>query len=102
MLILISWLFLCILGVCKRWCRTAFFVLEALACLILAVVQYATYFQDLLQGVLPYWILASLAALAIPTLKRDEESDWAYDAGPKARRKFHPFAGFPFRGGRNG
>ena len=104
MLLVAALLLMGVLGVCKRLSRKAFFILQALACLVWAVVQYWTYFQNFVAGLLPLWVLASLAALTIPTRRRGEEPEWTYDAGPPtaARRGSRPFSGFPFRGGRNG
>lgn len=45
-------------------------MVEGAACFIWVFVQYWTYFQDLVYSALPLWVLASLAALAIPTRKR--------------------------------
>ena len=104
MLLVVALLLMGVLGVCKRRSRKAFFILQVLACLVWAAVQYGTGFQSFVAGLLPLWVLASLAALAVPTRRRGEEPEWTYDAGPPAaaRRGSRPFSGFPFRGGRNG
>ena len=101
MLVIVAILFWALLGLCKRWSRKAFFILQAVACLVWAAVQYGTGFQSIVAGLLPLWVLA---ALAIPTRRRGEEPEWTYDASPPsaARRGSRPFSGFPFRGGRTG
>ncbi len=100
MLLVAALLLIGVLGVCKRLSRKVFL----LACLVWAVVQYGTSFQSFVAGLLPLWVLASLAALAVPTRRRGEEPEWTYDASPpsSAPRGSRPFSGFPFRGGRNG
>ena len=70
MFFIVAALFLLLLCLCKRLSRTAFAVVEGAACFIWVFVQYWTYFQDLVYSALPLWVLASLAALAIPTRKR--------------------------------
>ncbi len=70
MFFIVAALFLLLLCLCKRLSRTAFAVVEGAACFIWVFVQYWTYFQDLVHSALPLWVLASLAALAIPTRKR--------------------------------
>ena len=104
MLLVAALLLIGVLGVCKRLSRKVFFILQALACLVWDVVQYGTSFQSFVAGLLPLWVLASLAALAVPTRRRGEEPEWTYDASPpsSAPRGSRPFSGFPFRGGRNG
>ncbi len=109
MFFIVAALFLLLLCLCKRLSCTAFAVVEGAACFIWVFVQYWTYFQDLVYSALPLWVLASLAALAIPTRKRGGAEGWAPAAwmprkdktkGPE--RKPHGFAGYPFRGGRSG
>ena len=109
MFFIVAALFLLLLCLCKRLSRTAFAVVEGAACFIWVFVQYGTYFQDLVYSALPVWILASLAALAIPNRKRggaegmgagSMDAPEGQDKGPE--RKPHGFAGYPFRGGRSG
>lgn len=109
MFFIVAALFLLLLCLCKRLSRTAFAVVEGAACFIWVFVQYWTYFQDLVYSALPLWVLASLAALAIPTRKRGGaegmgaggmDAPEGQDKGPEW--KPHGFAGYPFRGGRSG
>ena len=98
MLVIVAILFWALLGLCKRWSRKAFFILQAVACLAWAVVQYWTYFQSFVADLLPLWVLA---ALAIPTRRRGEEPEWTYDASPPsaARRGSRPFRDSLFAAG---
>ena len=111
MLFVVAILFLLLLCLCKRLSRTAFAVVEGCACFIWVFVQYWVYFQDLVDSVLPLWMLASLVALAVPTRRRiDEEDGIDGISGPGhperevegGAEKPRTCAGFPFRGGRNG
>ena len=89
MFFIVAALFLLLLCLCKRLSRTAFAVVEGAACFIWVFVQYWTYFQDLVYSALPLWVLASLAALAIPTRKRGGAEEMCI----RDRRHPHPAGG---------
>ena len=79
MLVIVAILFWALLGLCKRWSRKAFFILQAVACLAWAVVQYWTYFQSFVADLLPLWVLAEIAT---PAQRVGAVAEWTDDASP--------------------